>query len=84
MTLQNTTNNFKKYKVGDLISLKKGHPCGENQWKIERIGADIKLKCVGCDRDIWMKRFDFDKRIRKIWDKKQEKMVSIIHYHPED
>lgn len=82
--MQNLASNINKYKVGDIISLKKGHPCGENQWKIERLGADIKLKCIGCDRDIWMKRFEFDKKIRKIWDEDQEKMVSIVHYQSKD
>ncbi|MDU3125588.1 MAG: DUF951 domain-containing protein, partial [Finegoldia magna] len=34
-----------KYKVNDIVTLKKGHPCGENKWEILRTGADIKLKC---------------------------------------
>ena len=41
-----------KYEVGDIVTLKKGHPCGENKWEILRTGIDIKLKCVGCDRQI--------------------------------
>ena len=40
---------MKKYKLNDIITLKKGHPCGENLWQIERLGADIKLRCLGCD-----------------------------------
>ncbi|MDO5754815.1 MAG: DUF951 domain-containing protein [Tissierellia bacterium] len=70
-----------KYRVGDIVTLKKGHPCGENSWEILRTGADIKLRCLGCDRITWMKRLDFNKRIRKIKDK-DGKFVSIVHYEP--
>lgn len=55
-----------KYEVGDIVVLKKGHPCGENKWEILRTGLDIKLKCLGCDRDIWLKRTDFEKKLRKV------------------
>lgn len=72
-----------KYKVNDIVTLKKGHPCGENKWEILRTGADIKLKCWGCDKIVWLTRLEFNKRIRKIQDK-NGKFVSIVHYEPED
>ena len=72
-----------KYKVDDIVTLKKGHPCGENKWEILRTGADIKLKCLGCDKIVWLTRLEFNKRIRKIQDK-NGKFVSIVHYEPED
>lgn len=72
-----------KYKVNDIVTLKKGHPCGENKWVILRTGADIKLKCLGCDKIVWLTRLEFNKRIRKIQDK-NGKFVSIVHYEPED
>ena len=68
-----------KYKVNDIVTLKKGHPCGENKWEILRTGADIKLKCLGCDKIVWLTRLEFNKRIRKIQDK-NGKFVSIVHY----
>ena len=71
-----------KYKVNDIVTLKKGHPCGENKWEILRTGADIKLKCLGCDKIVWLTRLEFNKRIRKIQDK-NGKFVSIVHYEPE-
>lgn len=71
------------YKVNDIVTLKKGHPCGENKWEILRTGADIKLKCLGCDKIVWLTRLEFNKRIRKIQDK-NGKFVSIVHYEPED
>ena len=72
-----------KYKVNDIVTLKKGHPCGENKWEILRTGADIKLKCLGGDKIVWLTRLEFNKRIRKIQDK-NGKFVSIVHYEPED
>ena len=74
---------MKKYKLNDIVRLKKPHPCGENKWKIERMGADMKLRCLGCDKLVWLKRTDFDKRVRKIQDK-NGKFVSIVNYNPED
>lgn len=67
-----------KYELGDTVSLKKGHPCGENKWEILRTGADIKLKCLGCERQIWLTRIEFDKRIRKIL--VEGKWISIVNY----
>lgn len=74
---------MKKYKENDIVTLKKGHPCGTNLWQIERMGADMKLRCMGCDKIIWMKRIEFDKRIRKIKDK-DGKFVSIVKYQAEE
>jgi hypothetical protein len=74
---------MKKYKENDIVTLKKGHPCGENMRQIERMGADMKLKCLGCDKIIRMRRIDFDKRIRKIKNK-DGKFVSIVNYDPEE
>ncbi|MDO5718340.1 MAG: DUF951 domain-containing protein [Tissierellia bacterium] len=71
-----------KYRVGDIITLKKGHPCGENKWEIMRTGAEIKLKCLGCDKNIWLPRVTFNKRIRKI--ESDGKFISIVHYEPKD
>ena len=55
-----------KFNVGDIVSLKKTHPCGENKWEIMRTGVDFKLKCLGCGRQIWVPRIEFEKRVRKI------------------
>ena len=36
----------KEYKLGSIVTMKKDHPCGTNEWEITRVGADIKIKCV--------------------------------------
>lgn len=58
-----------KYEVGDVVRLKKGHPCGENRWEILRTGVDIKIKCIGCDRQVWIPRIEFNRRIKKVLNK---------------
>ena len=50
--------------IGDLIRLKKSHPCGEYTWKITRLGADIGLSCQGCEHHILLPRQQLARRIR--------------------
>lgn len=45
-----------EYHVGDIVKLKKGHPCGSNEWRILRVGADFRLQCLGCGHQIMMAR----------------------------
>ena len=53
-----------QYEIGDLVRLKKRHPCGEFNWRIVRIGADIGITCVGCDRRVTMPRSDLQRRMK--------------------
>lgn len=57
---------MKEYKIGDIVIMKKGHPCGSNEWMITRVGADIKIKCQGCSRSIMLPRIEFNKKLKKI------------------
>jgi hypothetical protein len=50
--------------LGDVVRLKKPHACGENGWEITRVGADIRLRCTGCDRSVMLPRSEFDRRFR--------------------
>jgi len=56
----------KKYEIGNLVVMKKGHPCGENLWEIVRLGADIRIKCTKCGRIVMLPRVDFNKKIKKV------------------
>ena len=44
------------YEVGDIVTLKKSHPCGSKDWEILRVGADFRLKCTGCGHQIMVPR----------------------------
>lgn len=55
-----------KIEKGYILILKKGHPCGTNRWEVIRTGADVKLKCTGCDRVVMIDRPTLNKRIKKV------------------
>jgi len=51
-------------QVGDVVTLRKGHPCGGNEWLVLRIGADIGLKCTRCGRRVMLTRREFNKSFK--------------------
>ncbi|MHB8762666.1 MAG: DUF951 domain-containing protein [Coriobacteriia bacterium] len=51
-------------RLGDVVRLKKAHPCGANEWEITKLGMDIGLLCVGCGRKVRLERYEFDRRFR--------------------
>lgn len=54
------------FLLGDIVEMKKVHPCGSKEWEIIRLGADIKIKCLGCERIVMIPRSKFEKRVKKI------------------
>ena len=54
------------FNIGDVVEMKKGHPCGKNEWQIIRLGADIKLKCEGCGRIVMLPRSKFEKSVKRV------------------
>lgn len=54
------------FNLGDIVEMKKLHPCGSNQFEIIRVGADIKIKCAGCGRIVMIPRGKFKKEAKKI------------------
>ena len=53
-------------KVGDKLLMKKKHPCGSFEWEILRVGADFRLKCLGCDHQVMMARKLVEKSTKEI------------------
>ncbi|HUT96885.1 MAG TPA: DUF951 domain-containing protein [Dehalococcoidales bacterium] len=51
-------------KMGDVVRLKKKHPCGSDQWQVVRLGADIGIKCLGCQRRVLLERAVFERRVK--------------------
>ena len=54
------------YKLGSLVVMKKAHPCGSNEWKIIRMGVDMKIKCIKCGREVMLDRLEFEKKLKKV------------------
>ncbi|MCD8015620.1 MAG: DUF951 domain-containing protein [Lachnospiraceae bacterium] len=63
-----------EFEVGDIVKLKKKHPCGSQEWEILRVGADFRLKCTGCARQIMVPRRLVEKNTRAIRKKQEEKV----------
>ena len=57
---------IKKFDVGDVLEMKKKHPCGDHRMKVLRVGSDIRILCMGCGRDVTVAREKLEKNIRKI------------------
>ena len=55
-----------QYEVGDIIKMKKKHPCGSFEWEILRIGADFRLKCLVCEHQVMMERKLVEKSTKEI------------------
>ena len=55
-----------KIALGDILELKKPHPCGSKQFRCARLGSDIRIICTGCGRDMTLPRIKLEKAIRKV------------------
>ncbi len=58
-----------EFNIGNIIKLKKAHPCGVNNWEILRVGMDIKLKCNGCGHQVMVTRKLVEKNFKGFIDK---------------
>jgi len=63
---------YMEINVGDVVKMKKAHPCGSYEWEVLRIGADFRLRCLGCDHQIMIARRMMEKNIREIVKNKNE------------
>jgi hypothetical protein len=53
-------------RLGDIVRLRKKHPCGSYDWKVIRLGADIGIKCQGCNRRVLLERRVFERRVKAV------------------
>jgi hypothetical protein len=58
--------NIPKFTVGDIVELKKPHPCGTSSMRIARVGSDIRVICNGCGRDMTLPREKLEKAVCRI------------------
>lgn len=55
-----------KINVGDILELKKPHPCGNKLFKVMRVGSDVRIVCLECSRDMTLDRIKLERSVRKI------------------
>lgn len=58
-------------QIGDIIKLKKQHPCGSSEWEVLRVGMDFRLKCMGCGRQVMLPRKQVEKNVRNVRKKEE-------------
>ncbi|ULO07575.1 DUF951 domain-containing protein [Paenibacillus sp. 19GGS1-52] len=56
----------KVFQFGDVVQMKKPHPCGTNEMEIIRMGMDIRIKCTGCQHSVLVPRAKFEKNLKKV------------------
>jgi hypothetical protein len=59
-------------RIGDRVQMRKKHPCGSDEWMVERLGADVGLRCLGCNRHILLARSLLAKRLKRLIARGQE------------
>ena len=55
-----------KFYLGDIVRLRKPHPCGSTEWEVMRVGADFRIKCLGCGRVLMISRSRFEKSVKQV------------------
>jgi hypothetical protein len=53
-------------QIGDIVQMRKTHPCGSDRWQIYRVGADIGIRCLGCDHRVMLPRRKFEHSVKRI------------------
>lgn len=56
----------KEFQLGDVVQMKKPHPCGANEMQVIRMGMDIRIKCVKCKHSVMIPRVKFQKKMKKV------------------
>ena len=68
------------YEVGDVVTMKKPHPCGSKEWEILRVGADFRLKCMGCGHQIMIARKLVEKNKKDLKNKAGKNRDVMVTY----
>ncbi|WP_077306003.1 DUF951 domain-containing protein [Terribacillus halophilus] len=66
----------KVYQLNDIVQMKKAHPCGENRWKVIRLGMDIRIKCEGCGHSVLVPRRKFETKLKKVLERAEEETTN--------
>ncbi|MDH7577362.1 MAG: DUF951 domain-containing protein [Bacillota bacterium] len=55
-----------RFHLGDVVRMKKPHPCGNYEWEIMRVGMDFRIRCLKCGRQVMLPRAKFEKGVRAV------------------
>lgn len=63
---------FIQYQIGDIVQMKKKHPCGSDRWEVIQLGSDMRVKCCGCGHIVLIPRPKFLKGTKKVLNRDAE------------
>lgn len=58
--------DIKRFSLGDVVRMRKQHPCGSYEWEVTRLGADIKIRCLKCNRQVMIPRSRFERNVLEV------------------
>jgi hypothetical protein len=59
-------------RLGDVVRMRKAHPCGSAQWEVVRLGADIGIRCYGCGRRVLLPRRQFTRQVKILLNRRED------------
>ena len=68
--------------LGDVVRLRRAHPCGSSEWLVDRLGADIGLRCQGCGRHVMLERRLLEKRLTSFVSRGDAAMSAAVSPRP--
>lgn len=68
--------------LGDVVRLRRTHPCGSTEWLVDRLGADIGLRCRGCGRHVMLERRTLEQRLDRFVARGDAAMSAAVAPHP--
>ncbi|MCX6029713.1 MAG: DUF951 domain-containing protein [Chloroflexi bacterium] len=69
-------------RLGDIVQMRKPHPCGSAQWEVVRLGADIGIRCQGCSRRVLLPRSQFTRQVKLLVSRNEKADASLNHPCP--
>jgi len=58
--------SYPEIRLGDVVRMRKPHPCGSTDWQVVRLGADIGIRCLGCSRRVLLPRSQFVRQVKTV------------------
>ena len=69
---------FIQFRIGDIVQMKKKHPCGSQEWEVVQLGSDMRIKCRGCGRIVLIPRPKFLKGAKKVLNRDVTEDVALV------
>jgi hypothetical protein len=69
---------YEDIRLGDMVRMRKAHPCGSSQWEVVRLGADIGIRCSGCGRRVLLPRRQFTRQVKTLVGRREDDQSPFV------